>query len=87
MDTFLDFRGYLVDYEDGYRLVRSPGREMNYDNGYQNAVTFELSMHKRVFRRTVFSLLDYLAEVGGLVTAISSGFTLLLSIINYWSGF
>ena len=58
---------------------------MSYENGFMNAMTFELSPNKRIFSRSVFSFLDYVAELGGLFASLSSLFAFILFIFNYLS--
>ena len=52
-----------------------------------NAVTFEMSPNKRIFSRSVFSFLDYLAELGGLFASLSSIVAFILLIFNYLSSY
>ena len=62
-------------------------RVMNYNNDFQNAVTFELSLHKKVISRRVRSLVDFFIELGGLFSAFSAGVTCLLFFVNYMSSY
>ena len=52
-----------------------------------NAVTFEMSPNKRIFSRSVFSFLDYLAELGGLYASLSSLVAFILFCLNYLSSY
>ena len=77
-------KGFLVDKEAGYSLNdKVPGRLLNYANNFMNSWTFELSLHKKVYERSVFSFLDYLAELGGLFAFITSVITTILYVVNY----
>ena len=45
---------------------------MNEKTRAQNAITYELSMSKMEFTRSVYGLLDYVADLGGLFASIGS---------------
>ena len=44
---------------------------MGYNRPFQNAVTFEVSSDRNNYQRNVYTILDLLSDVGGLVGAIS----------------
>lgn len=60
---------------------------MPYDNDMHNAVTIEINLDHKVYFRVVYSLLDFLADVGGLLGAIKPLFLGYVVIMNYYSGY
>ena len=52
-----------------------------------NAVTIELNLDQKVYYREVYSLLDFLADVGGLLGALKPFFMGLILVLNYYSGY
>ena len=60
---------------------------MNYDNNFQNAVTLEMSLMKKVYFRSVYGTLDFAADLGGLSSAIRSIFSLILLTVHSYSSY
>ena len=44
---------------------------MPYANRFQNAITFEISTEEKRFIRSTYSIIDFLAELGGVVSAVT----------------
>ena len=44
-----------------------------------------MNMDRRDYYRSVYSILDYVADLGGLYGAISPICVILLVVINFWS--
>lgn len=44
---------------------------MPYANSFQNAITFEVSTEEKRFIRSSYSIVDFLAELGGVVSAVT----------------
>ena len=74
--------GLNTENEDGWRIQRLPNRELPYINNWANAVTLEVSLDQEKYQRAIYSLLDYVSDLGGLFGAVSPiflGFTTLLN--------
>ena len=48
-----------------------------------NSVTYEISQTKILLKRTVYSISDFLSELGGLFGAIMPIFTFFVTIFQY----
>ena len=58
-------------------------RPMEFDNLHWFGVTYEMSLNKDHYTRTVYSSLDWLSDIGGISTAISAMFGLLIKVLMY----
>lgn len=47
-----------------------PTRQMPYSNTFHNAITYEMSLNSNVYLRRVYSILDFVSDLGGLFGAI-----------------
>ena len=56
---------------------------MPYDNLFLNALTFEISMSQIEFKRTVYSFLDFLSDLGGLFGVVSPFCALIVTLFQY----
>ena len=74
--------GLNTENEDGWRVERLPNRELPYINTWANAVTLEVSLDQEKYNRVIYSLLDYVSDLGGLFGAISPVFLSLATILN-----
>ena len=54
----------------GFSINLSWTRSLAAKNRAQNAITYELSMSRIEFTRSVYGLLDFLADLGGLFASI-----------------
>lgn len=61
-----------MDEETGFTIDSKPSREMGYKENFQNAITFELSLSQIYYTRQVYSILDFVADIGGFVSAVGS---------------
>ena len=78
---------YFKETDKGFKNTRLPTRGIPYNNKYHNMVTYEVSTtHKRYFR-SVYSILDFLSEMGGLFTAFGSLCFLVISSLNYFGSY
>ena len=60
----------VVDETSGFNAVISGGRVLPYSNMMWNAITYEMSLTRRAYSRTVYNSLDFLSEIGGLFSAL-----------------
>lgn len=56
---------------------------MPYNNTFHNAVSFELNPNRVVYYRRVFSLLNWLAEIGGLIGVSKSVCLFIVATLHY----
>ena len=57
--------------EDGYDVDVKESRILPYKNTMQNAITFEMSLSRKEFSRTVYNIMDFMRDMGGLFTALA----------------
>ena len=56
---------------------------MNYKNKFQNAVTYEMSLDKKIYIREVYTLLDLMGDLGGLFGALTPLFAAIVKLCQY----
>ena len=49
----------------------------------QNAITFEMSMSRKEYSRTVYNIMDFMRDMGGLFTTLGLIFGTLVGILQY----
>ena len=86
-DHQMNVAGLGVDETTGFLLKQQPSRSIPYKNNWQNSITFEMSMDRRDYFRNVYSILDFVSDLGGLYGAISPICVISLVILNFWSGY
>ena len=82
-DYTLNFGSYFLDEEDGFSTEIVEKRSMPYANTFQNAITYELSLHRKEYNRRVYNFLDFLGDLGGLMAIIGKVFVPLVAILTY----
>ena len=60
---------------------------MPYDNQFQNAITFEVSLDQKKYYRTVYGTLDFVAEIGGLFSALGRLCLAIIGTLNFFGSF
>ena len=80
-DYIWDIGSLLLDIEDGFNLEVSETRVLSYDNSIWNAITFETSLDRIEYTRTVYSFLDFLRDMGGLFSALGPFFGSAVAIL------
>ena len=86
-DNFFSIGNYFIETDEGFKNTRLPTRGIPYNNKYQNIVTYEVSTtHNRYFR-SVYSILDFLSEMGGLFTAFGSFCFLIINALNHYGSY
>ena len=73
----------MTDQEKAFFVEQDASRLLPYVNLMQNAVTYEMSLDQRVFIREVFTFLDLLGDLGGLLGALTPICVLFVSICQY----
>ena len=56
-------------------------RVLPYENKFWNAITFEVSSAQYETTRTVYTIMDFLKDIGGLFTAIEKIFGAIVIIL------
>ena len=77
--------------EDGFEISADPTREMIYQDkvgkAFFNSVTYEMSLTRRLYYRQVYNLLDFLAELGGLLSIISRTCFLIIFSLQFFGSY
>ena len=58
-------------------------RPMEYDNNHQFGVVYEMHLDLTSHERIVYGFLDWLSDLGGLVSALMAAFGIILRIFMY----
>ena len=69
-DSHMDIGNLLEDNNDGFDLEKDSLRILPYDNYMHNSLTFELSRTRIDYTRTVYSVFDFLGDIGGFSRAL-----------------
>ena len=73
----------LLRNEELFRIEKGISRPFEYDEKSVMAFSYEHYYDRQVIRRSNYTFLGVLSDVGGLSSVIASVFTTLLAIINY----
>ena len=68
-----------------FRPRQTQWRAFEKDKAFINAITFEMDFDLQVVERDIFTILDLLADLGGLTSILISGFAGIVAIFN-WDG-
>ena len=82
-DSHMDIGNLLEDNDDGFDLEKDSLRILPYDNYMHNSLTFELSRTRLDYTRTVYSVFDFLGDIGGFHGALVPTFAGLVYILQY----
>lgn len=72
--------------EDNYeifRVVEGTERLYEFNDSVQLAITYELNRDLRIIRRHVYSILDYLGDLGGLSSSLFALFAVCIIVFQY----
>ena len=86
-DRVFNFGGFRVDKREGYEVEREPSRELPYLNNFWNAITYEVSLTQIKYFRRVYTVFDFLADLGGLFGALTPIFTAIVFCVQYRSSY
>lgn len=67
----------------GFENYQAPSRILPYNNLFMNAITFEMSLSQIEYKRTVYSFLDFLSDLGGLFGILVPLCTVIVTIFQY----
>ena len=62
-------------------------RSLPYNNLFLNALTYEHSLDKIGYYRSVYSMLDFFSAIGGLFSAFGRTCLLAITALNYFGSF
>ena len=69
------------DESKGFEIDVTETRVLPYNNRFQNAITFEMSMNRNEFTRTVYNIMDFMGDLGGLFNALALIFGTIIAIL------
>ena len=78
-----DVGNFQQDEEEGFDVDVEISRVLPYENLFWNAITFEVSSAQYETTRTVYMIMDFLKDIGGLFTAIEKIFGAIVIILQY----
>ena len=67
----------------GFETLQAPSRTLPYKNLFVNSITFEMSLSQIEFKRTVYSTLDFLSDLGGLFGTLGPFCSIIVTIFMY----
>ena len=79
-DYYINIGNVKIDDETGFTSDTTSTRILPYKNQMQNAITYELSQTRVVYTRTVYSILDFFSDIGGLQGALAPFFAIFVGI-------
>ena len=68
---------------DVFEINPLPGASYEKNDGTQFDITFERDLDLKLVKRSGYTILDLISNVGGLRTLMSFGFTVLMSYWNF----
>ena len=69
-DNPFSISNMLQDEDEGYESEIVEKRNMPYQNNLWNAITYEISLNRMQFNRSVYRFVDLLGDLGGLLSAL-----------------
>ena len=79
-DYKLNLSNIRIDREKGFDIETKLPRNLPYINSFWNSITYEMSLSRLSYTRTVYSYLDLLRDIGGLFSAIAPVFAIIVGI-------
>ena len=74
---------FMLDEDEGYETEIVDKRIMPYPNNFWNAITYEISLNRKEYHRRVYNYLDFLGDLGGLMSAIGKIFVPFVMMLTY----
>ena len=66
----INFGSLTQESEQTFQLEHKDMRSIPYNNHWQKTISYEVSLDQLLFRRIVYSKLDFLRDLGGLIAAM-----------------
>ena len=73
----------VSDLVMGFDKYIAPSRILPYKNKMHNSITYEMSLSRVEYTRTVYSTLDFLRDIGGLFAALGPAFGIIVTVFQY----
>ena len=82
LDEYEDLGGFVKEHATVFRTENIGLRPMEFDKFSHMGVVYEMDFDMRSFDRRVYTVLDWLSDVGGLSRAISAGFGMVYGLLT-----
>ena len=69
-DGLYDLGQFWADHDQGFLVEQGQSRDMPIETNVMKAITFEMSLQRRYLYRSVETIYDLLANLGGLYGAL-----------------
>ena len=86
-DSLVNMGGLFKEQKKGFFIESLPARELPYLNLFHNSITFEISLTNTVYYRRVYSVMDLLGDLGGLLGALMPISFVIVKIFHYRSSY
>ena len=83
LDEYDDLGGFVKEHATVFRTENIGLRPMEFDKFSHMGVVYEMDFDMRSFDRRVYTVLDWLSDVGGLSRAISAGFGMIYGLLTF----
>ena len=70
-----------LDEKQGFDIDVTETRVLPYKNTFQNAITFEMSMNRNEYTRTVYNIIDFMGDMGGLFNSLALIFGTIIAML------
>ena len=70
-----------LDEKQGFDIDVTETRVLPYKNTFQNAITFEMSMNRTEYTRTVYNIIDFMGDMGGLFNSLALIFGTIIAML------
>lgn len=77
----------MQESDKGFSLREEARRFLPYVQPFQNAITFEVSLTRSLYQRTVYSAMDLLSDIGGLFGALKPICFTLVLVFQYYGAY
>ena len=74
------------DNFEGFELNKLASRLIN-DGVLDRVVTFEMSLKRKFYKRSVYNVIDFLADIGGLFNSFRVLAFVMVSVFQYWGSY
>ena len=82
-DKYMDLGGFNEEINSVFRIENIGLRPMEFDKYSHMGVVYEMDFDMRSYDRRVYTLLDWLSDVGGLSGALFAGFGVICGILTF----
>ena len=86
-DNFMAVTDRNMKSEEGFTREALPTRSVPYANKFHTLITFEVSLTRYHYIRSVDRLFDLLGNIGGLSGALGSICVIIISTVNHFGSY